>query len=630
MTGLSGKLYQRCQMTLLKCSEFDSNALLRAVFVTDEISPFRSGLPEAANKKERVDACLAFLMDKRLSDGQSVLPLFITALRDRYHPGDALRDALEELAGATQSALSAAQKPDRAHLFICYKRNTNPDQELAKYLYGFLTARGHDVFIDNTLRTGDAWLEEIDRQIKASDFLVVLLSEKSADSEMVQAEVIRAYDYRQSQGRPQTLPVRIAYEGLLPYTIAAFLNPLQYIVWRGEADNERVAKDVLAAIAGQFPARTPVQVKSVSESHIISEDGRPVADDETWHSPLPQFDPRFLEELEAPGGAVKLRDKFYIERVADTRLKREIVKSGTTTTIRASRQTGKSSLLVRGIHHADENGARIVHLDMQRINSDFLQTPDVFLHYLAEFIVRKLWLDLTQVQKLWRGSLGPQDKLTYLLEDYVLTSVDASIILAMDEVDRLLQTPFHSDIFGLMRSWHNSRAIDDVWNKLNLVMVISTEPHLLISEVSQSPFNVGLKLYLKDFNEAQVRDLNHRHGSPVQESDFHHLMKLLSGHPYLTRKALYTLVTEPMAWDHLSRMAARDQGPFGDHLRHHHWLLHKQPDLKAAMQQVIRANRCTNEIAFFRLLRAGLVKGSGDVCKCRCDLYEIYFKDKWR
>lgn len=35
------------------------------------------------------------------------------------------------------------------------------------------------------------------------------------------------------------------------------------------------------------------------------------------HAPLPEFDPRWLEELEAPGGAVKLRDRFYIERDAD-------------------------------------------------------------------------------------------------------------------------------------------------------------------------------------------------------------------------------------------------------------------------------------------------------------------------
>jgi len=515
-----------------------------------------------------------------------------------------------------------------AHLFISYKRHVDPDRKLATYLHEFLTAQGHDVFIDGTLRTGEAWLEEIDRQIKASDSLIVLLSKASADSEMVKAEVRRAYEYRRLQGRPHTLPVRIAYEGLLPYSIDAFLDPLQYVVWESDADSERVGHEILAAIEGRLPERDPIQLRPTPGELVLSEDGRPVTDGESLHPPLPEFDPRFLEELEAPGGAVKLGDRFYVERSADARLKREVVRPGTTTTIRAARQTGKSSLLVRGVHHARQNGAKVVCLDMQRVDRDHLETPDVFLRCLAEFVVRKLRLDVTQVEKLWCGSLGPQDKLTCLMEDYVLPESITPIVLALDEADRLLSTDFYKDFFALLRSWHNNRAFDDQWNRLNIVLVISTEPYLLIPDVTQSPFNVGLKLYLKDFNETQVRDLNRRQGSPVRERDFPQLMELLSGHPYLTRKALYTLVTSRLTWADLVRIAPTDGGPFSDHLRNHHWLLHEQPDLREALKQVIRHEHCTDEMAFFRLLRAGLVKGSGEVCKCRCDLYRMYFEEK--
>jgi len=520
------------------------------------------------------------------------------------------------------------KKHQPTHLFISYKRNANPDQDLANYLHNFLTAKGYNVFIDNTLRTGDMWLDELDQHIRASDFLVALLSKESADSEMVQAEVRRAYQYRKLQGHPHMLPLRIAYEGLLPYSIDAFIDQFQYLVWNSDADNQRVAQQILAAIEDRLPKSVPIQPSPVVEGLIISEDGRPVADDETPHPPLPEFDPRFLEGLEAPGGAVKLRDKFYVVREADARLKTEVVRLGTTTTIRASRQTGKTSLLVRGVHHARENGAKVVNLDVQRVDGDHLKTSDTFLRYLAEFIVRKLRLDQAEVERQWRSSLGPQDKLTNLIEDYVLPASNVPIVLAMDEVDRLLQTPFHSDFFGMVRSWHNNRALDEKWDQLNIVMVISTEPYLLIADTTLSPFNVGLRLFLKDFNESQVHGLNRQHHSPVQESDFPQLMGLLNGHPYLTRKALYTLITERMTWTDLTRVAATDQGPFGDHLRHHHWLLRDEPTLKQALKQVIRDNCCRDKIAFFRLLRAGLVKGVGDVCKCRCDLYRIYFEDK--
>jgi hypothetical protein len=484
------------------------------------------------------------------------------------------------------------------------------------------------VFIDQRLRTGDAWLEQIDQEIKASDFLVVLLSIESADSEMVQAEVSRAYEYRQLQGKPHTLPVRLAYEGLLPYSMAAMLNPLQYVAWQSEADNESVAREILAAIKGQLPQQKPIQAKPVMEGNIISEDGRPVPEDGSWQPPLPEFDPRFLAELETPGGAVKLRDKLYVEREADAHLKREIVKWGSTTTIRAPRQTGKTSLLMRGIQQARKEGAKVASLDFQGFGHEQLVSVDTFLREFAEAMCHELRLDPANLEKAWQGSLGAQNKLTFFIEDYILPAFEGSIVLAMDEAGCLLQTDFYQDFFGLVRSWHNRRAKYEAWEKLNIVMVISTEPYLLIDDINHSPFNVGLKLELADFNVTQVQDLNRRHGSPIAERNFTQFMTLLKGHPYLTRKALYILVTERLTWAELIRGAATDDGLFGDHLRRHHWMLRDKPELRAALKQIIRAKRCSDEMSFFRLLRAGLVKGSGDVCACRCDLYRQYFEGK--
>jgi hypothetical protein len=200
----------------------------------------------------------------------------------------------------------------------------------------------------------------------------------------------------------------------------------------------------------------------------------------------------------------------------------------------------------------------------------------------------------------------------------------------MDEADKLLTVPFHSDFFALMRSWHNNRAIDPLWNKLNLVMVIATEPYLLISNPSQSPFNVGIKLNLEDFKREHVQDLNRRHGNPLKERDLETFFELLSGHPYLTRKALYLLVSEHWTWDNLYKRAAGDQGPFADHLRRQLWFIQEDTALQEALRQVLHTNKCDNNKVLWRLLRAGLVKGIGDLYYCRCGLYEKYFKDHLR
>jgi hypothetical protein len=507
-------------------------------------------------------------------------------------------------------------------VFISYKRNVEPDELLALHFYRFLEEQELSVFIDQTMKIGVKWGREIQRQIETSDFFLVLLSQASVGSEMVVEEVECAHQRAKAHGHPRILPVRVAYTDPLPYRLGAYLDPLQYALWQSESDNEPLAQAILEAINSAAPLpRESVEFPGVGMGATVSEDGRVVSDEETISAPLPEVDPRFIEELEAPGGAVRLRSKFYIERSADAQVRRQVLRSGTTTTIRASRQTGKSSLLVRGVHHARENGRKVVHLDFQLIDPDNLQTLDTFLRYFAGMMVRRLRLNPARVEKSWRGSLGAKDKLTYLLEDYILPETEAPIVLAMDEVDRLLQTSFHTEFFGMLRAWHNR-------NILNMVMVISTEPYLLIDDIHQSPFNVGLMLSLDDFDETQVRDLNHRHGSPLADGEIPALMTLLNGHPYLTRKALYTLVVERLTWDELSKIAATDIGPFDDHLRRYLWLLRDKPELTCALKSVIQHSTCPDEALFYRLYQAGLVKGNSEACTCRCLLYDVYLRQR--
>jgi hypothetical protein len=108
MTGLSSELYQQCRSTLLRCSEFDSDVALKAVFVTAELRQFRDSLPEAASKSNRVDSSLDFLLDQRLSDGATALFSFLDVLRQKYEMGSSLRDELDELIVSLPDTFKAA------------------------------------------------------------------------------------------------------------------------------------------------------------------------------------------------------------------------------------------------------------------------------------------------------------------------------------------------------------------------------------------------------------------------------------------------------------------------------------------------------------------------------------------
>jgi len=279
--------------------------------------------------------------------------------------------------------------------------------------------------------------------------------------------------------------------------------------------------------------------------------------------------------------------------------------------------------------HVKASGRRAILVDLQAGTLCDLVDFDSFARCFALTICRKLPLDPVEVEHAWRSPLGAADKLTYLMEDCVLPQIDSGLLLAIDEADRLLQTSFHDSFFGLLRSWHNSRAFNEIWDRLSLALVISTEPHLLISDVTQSPFNIGLKIRLDDFNEAQVRELNHRHQEPVTDAEIRAVLDFLGGHPYLTRRALYALVVESWTWQQLVRDAADERGVFGDHLRRYLWLLRNQAQLRSALKQVIAQGRCPDEASYYRLWQAGLIRGANSQsCQCRCNLYAAYLKDK--
>jgi hypothetical protein len=134
-------------------------------------------------------------------------------------------------------------------------------------------------------------------------------------------------------------------------------------------------------------------------------------------------------------------------------------------------------------------------------------------------------------------------------------------------------------------------------------------------------------LNLQDFNRDQVQDLNRRHADPLKESDIETFFELFSGHPYLTRKALYLLVSGHWRWDNLYAHAADDQGPFADHLRRQLWFIREDVVLQQTLRQVLNNHQCDDDRILWRLLRAGLVKGIGDLYYCRCGLYERYFTE---
>lgn len=515
--------------------------------------------------------------------------------------------------------LKTSRPRQKYRIFISRERNADLDEQLARYLSKAFEQAGHKVFIDQTRQTSVQWAKTIEQQIASSDFMVILLSPASAYSETVTKEVEYDYKLYQLKEKAYLLPVRVNYNDALPYQLTPYLSSIPYTEWHSEADNEAVSQQLLAVISGSgqlvLSSSEPVPTNTPSLSDRV---------------PKPYADPRFVTSLSDPNGAIKYHSEFYVERDSDLRLRRELSRSqAITVTIRAPRQTGKTSLLIRGKTQAEIQQRKVILFDLQATNQRIPENLDAFLYNFTLDLCTQLRLDQSEVSRYWQSGLGSPEKTTSLIEDYILPQANNHILLAMDEVDRLLHTSFQDSFFGLLRSWHNRRAMNQLWEKLDIVMVISTEPHLLIKNVAQSPFNVGTRIVLEDFTLPQIAELNGRYRSPLNERKLPALLDFLGGHPYLTSKALYTLIDENISWEQMVQIATTSRSPFDDHLRRYLFLLQDQRELKSALKQIISHGRCSDEKLFDPLLRAGLIRGTTrQSCSLRCQLYADYFKDK--
>jgi hypothetical protein len=508
-------------------------------------------------------------------------------------------------------AVAKSTQTRTARVFLSYKRHVEPDQTLAQQMVAGLSQAGHAVFIDQRLTVGQAWAREIEAQVRQSDYLIVFLTADSSRSEMVRGEIEIARHHAAVNSRPRILPVRVAFDGSLPYPLNAYLDSIQYASWSKPDDTPRLLQELLAAIGGE----TPPEARATPAAPV-SAGSQP---------------PAYAAALPVPGGTLDIDDPWYLPRPTDATALSVIREPGQTMTIKGPRQMGKSSLLMRAAKAALDLGKKVALLDFQLVDDKSKADADVFFRRFAASIAEQFELPDT-VDKLWDTGYSNPQNCTRYVERQILQPLSAPCVIAIDETDSIFRTSFSADFFAMFRSWHGLRAHPTrrSWKTLDIILSTSTEPQFFIDRPHESPFNVGITLLLEDFQVDQVGRLNALHPRPLGDADITRLYALIGGHPYLTRKALYLVAgsTPTIGIDDLFAHATEDTGPFGDHLRYYLLRLQRRPELISALQQTIEGRSAGDELLTLRLEGAGLVRRAGNKVVPRCELYARYFRER--
>ncbi len=498
-------------------------------------------------------------------------------------------------------------EPGRGRVVILYKREAQPDEQVLQLVERQLLAQGYQVFVDRHLLFVMHWAREIERQIRGADAVIPLLSAAAVGSEMLSYEIQLARDAAVApQGRPRLLPVRVAYDGPLPEPLAGILDPLEYGFWGSPTDDETLCARLVEAL------QSPPQFELAGSGA----GGR--------------------RDLEPVGGALPLDSRFYVVRPTDEEFEAAISRQDSIVLVKGARQMGKTSLLARGLQRARQDGARVALTDLQTLSPAHLESAHAFFSTLALLIAEQLDLDLSQTQG-WDECGGAGINFRRFLRREVLQQLDSPLVWGIDEVDRLFGCHFSNEVFGLFRSWHNERALDPTgpWSRLTLAIVYATEAHLFITDLNQSPFNVGTRLTLADFTQQQVADLNARYGAhcpsgypPLRDAaEVERYCRLVGGHPGLVQRGLHDMASHQVRLDALEARADRDDGIFGDHLRRLLVSLARDPELCEAVRGLLRGEPCRNEEIYYRLRSAGVIAGdSAAAARPRCWLYAAYLQ----
>lgn len=509
---------------------------------------------------------------------------------------------------------------------ILSRSSDEVESNLARHLEQQLIQGGYSVFVDRNPETSIEWAQKISEEIKSASVLVPFLSESSIANEMWAYQIESAHDTAQKQsGRPALIPVRVAWNGDLPEPIGGILDPIEHLLWETEEDNASVAEKLVGRIK-DLSEKQPLRVSVSKGLRLVP---RAVSKPKPIRIVPAEHKPSGPLPLEPVGGAVPLNSDFYLKRPTDKEFRDSIIRYDSIVLLKGARQIGKTSLLARGLQLARERSAKVALTDFQKFNADNLSDVSNFYLSLAESLADQLDLDVLP-SDVWDERRGANVNFERYIRREVLKNLNAPLVWGLDEVDRLFTCSYGSEVFGLFRSWHNERALDPSgpWAGLTLAIAYATEAHLFITDMNQSPFNVGTRLVLEDFSQGQIEELNERYDKPLKsEAEVNDFQKLVGGHPFLVRRSLHEIATQNVPLDTFIKGADQDDGIFGDHLRRILVLLAKDANLTEIMRGVLRGEGCPTPESFYRLRSSGVIVGSSqsDVSP-RCELYARFLK----
>ncbi len=336
--------------------------------------------------------------------------------------------------------------------------------------------------------------------------------------------------------------------------------------------------------------------------------------------------------LETPEGSVPLNSPFYIERLPqETYCRAEIAKPHALIRLKAPRQMGKTSMMMRLLDCAERQEDRAVYLSLEQAPAQALSDADKFLQWFCASIAIKAkhkfqQEDYSSLTAMVGSTLATQE----YFESHLLPDLGTPLTIGLDAVDRIFDYPhLCNDFFSLLRSLHEAGKHTEILSKLRLVVSHAAEVYIPL-DINRSPFNVGISIEVDEFSRDLIELLATKHQLNWTDPEIDRLMELIGGHPFLVRLVMFEAASQKIDLTKAIATASSRGGIFDRyHLSRIESTLKSQPDLLAAIITVITSPAGTSLSSNIkhRLEGLGIVKLKDELVVPRCELYRQYFSN---
>lgn len=323
------------------------------------------------------------------------------------------------------------------------------------------------------------------------------------------------------------------------------------------------------------------------------------------------------------GPLLEAESHLYVERAEDRDVASD-VRRGNYVTLIGSRQTGKTSLLLRLRRQLLEEGHIPLYLDLSPARD---RDEEAWYRYFHSVMQGQLRRDNAE------ASVPPMRDQLDFREALQQISLDLppsrQIVILLDEVSAL-PSDISDLFFSTVRAIFNERETFPEFQRYVFVMAGAFIPDELVRDPDISPFNIATRRYTGDADRdgvaGLVRNLE-RAGCAVSDAITGRVYDWTAGHLYLTQRLCSILERDQASELTRVRVDSAAEEILGDrNIEHVYGVLEESADCREVLQRVLegdrplRFNRASRLVARLELI--GVIKPDADGnCTVRNPIY---------